>query len=296
MKNLLLLFAVVALVLCGSVPLFAQIPNAGFETWNGSLLSGWILSNVPGTPGITAGTPAHTGNYALKGAVVSIPGYPIALPVTALTQPFFPWNVRSASLTGWYQFFPASGSTDSVIITTLLSRGTSTNGIAAGAVKLGSTGSTYKQFTVPIYWGASGTPDSASISISIAASQGSVTIGSYFLIDDLAFAGVATATAVNDQISSTPQAFELQQNYPNPFNPSTRIDFSVAQPGFIELKVYNVLGSEVATLVNEHMSAGRYGVNWNAAGLSSGVYLYRMTVSSEQGMLFGNVKRLVLLK
>jgi hypothetical protein len=116
------------------------------------------------------------------------------------------------------------------------------------------------------------------------------------LIDDLAFAGIAQTTAVNDQGSSTPQTFELQQNYPNPFNPSTNISFSVAQPGHVTLKVYSVLGVQVASLVDEQKAAGNFRVTWNAAGLPSGMYLYRLSAASEKGVLFDQSKKLVLLK
>jgi hypothetical protein len=81
-----------------------------------------------------------------------------------------------------------------------------------------------------------------------------------------------------------PETFSLSQNYPNPFNPSTRISFSVPASsagrqgsGLVSLKVFDVLGREVATLVNENLSAGSYEVTFDARGLASGVYLYRLT-------------------
>jgi hypothetical protein len=88
----------------------------------------------------------------------------------------------------------------------------------------------------------------------------------------------------------------LQQNYPNPFNPSTSIRFSVAQSGHVSLKVYNVLGVEVASLVNEQKGAGTFSVKWNAGGLPSGMYLYRLSETSDDGQVFEQAKKLVLLK
>ncbi len=73
-----------------------------------------------------------------------------------------------------------------------------------------------------------------------------------------------------------PADFQLFQNYPNPFNPTTTIEFTIAKTGWITLKVYNVLGEEVAELVAENLSAGSYKYNWNASGLASGVYFYRL--------------------
>jgi hypothetical protein len=300
MKNPLLFFAVVALVICSSVPLFAQIPDAGFETWNVGVPTGWVTDNIPLFPTVGPSSSAHSGSFAAKGTVVAIQGTSVPMPPILVTQPAFPWKTRSASLTGYYQFFPQSSQDSLFIIVIFYGGGSGVSGIAAGGIALGSS-SSYKQFTAPIFYGVPTAPDSAQISIVIAQSNPNnhtavASVGSYFLIDDLAFAGIAQTTAVNDQSSSIPEVFELQQNYPNPFNPSTRIRFSVAQPGHVSLKVYNVLGVEVASLVNEQKEAGTFSVNWNAVGLPSGIYYYRMSVHSEQGTLFGDVKRLVLLK
>jgi hypothetical protein len=85
--------------------------------------------------------------------------------------------------------------------------------------------------------------------------------------------------------------FSLGQNYPNPFNPETKIGFGVSGSGFVSLKVFDVLGREVATLVNEEMRAGRYERTLNANGLSSGIYFYRLRAGS-----FVETKKLVVLK
>jgi hypothetical protein len=91
--------------------------------------------------------------------------------------------------------------------------------------------------------------------------------------------GTLTSVRLSDQ---TPASFSLEQNYPNPFNPSTKIKFSIPSVGAehvqpVQLKVFDVLGREVATLVNENLNAGSYQVTFNAEGLASGVYLYRLT-------------------
>jgi hypothetical protein len=88
-----------------------------------------------------------------------------------------------------------------------------------------------------------------------------------------------------------PLTYWLEQNYPNPFNPSTRISFSVRGSGFVSLKVYDVLGREVRTLVNEDLQPGSYEVTFNADGLASGVYLYRLRAGT-----FTQTKRMVLLR
>ncbi|MBE2190140.1 MAG: T9SS type A sorting domain-containing protein, partial [Candidatus Kapabacteria bacterium] len=74
----------------------------------------------------------------------------------------------------------------------------------------------------------------------------------------------------------TPTKFSLSQNYPNPFNPTTNLEFGISELGFVSLKVFDVSGKEVATLVNETRPAGYYNVNFNATSLPSGVYYYRL--------------------
>lgn len=83
-----------------------------------------------------------------------------------------------------------------------------------------------------------------------------------------------------DEAQGLPREFSLSQNYPNPFNPSTTITFAVPKSGFVELKVYDILGREVATLVNERLEPGWHTATWDAAGFASGVYLYRMKAGS----------------
>ncbi len=89
----------------------------------------------------------------------------------------------------------------------------------------------------------------------------------------------------------TPRDFYISQNYPNPFNPTTIINYSVPTRTFVSLKVFDILGREVKTLVNEEISAGNYSVNFNGANLSSGVYFYSISAG-----IFKQVKKLILLK
>ena len=91
--------------------------------------------------------------------------------------------------------------------------------------------------------------------------------------------------------NQTPISFSLQQNYPNPFNPTTVIRYQVAKAGIVRLKVYDVLGREVATLVNDVKPAGSYTASFHAAAVPSGVYFYRLQSAS-----FTDTKRLVVLK
>jgi plastocyanin len=100
------------------------------------------------------------------------------------------------------------------------------------------------------------------------------------------------ATGVeNTQSSMQPDAFILEQNYPNPFNPTTNIRFQLPANSFTTLKIFNMIGQEVATLVSEIMPAGTYSRQWNAANMPSGFYFYRL-----QAGLYTETKRLVLLR
>ncbi|MBL7960547.1 fibronectin type III domain-containing protein, partial [bacterium] len=112
------------------------------------------------------------------------------------------------------------------------------------------------------------------------------------------FAGSADWVEQNVQQleKELPQTFALHQNYPNPFNPTTRIAFDVAQSGNVKIKIYNVLGQEVATVVNRYYETGRYNIEWNGRDdmgrqLSSGVYIYRL----ETGKV-SRVKKMLLVK
>jgi len=90
---------------------------------------------------------------------------------------------------------------------------------------------------------------------------------------------------------SMPAKFELEQNYPNPFNPSTVISYKVSMNSPVTLKVYDVLGREVATLVNEKKAPGQYSVRFDGSGLASGVYFYRLSAGN-----FSSTKKLLLMK
>ncbi|MFH0735499.1 MAG: T9SS type A sorting domain-containing protein [bacterium] len=97
-------------------------------------------------------------------------------------------------------------------------------------------------------------------------------------------------TEVGEELN-TLNSFILNQNYPNPFNPSTTFSFSLPEKEFVTLKIYDVLGKEITTLVNEELNAGSYKNDWNAANLSSGIYFYRL-----QAGKFSETKKLMLVK
>jgi len=117
--------------------------------------------------------------------------------------------------------------------------------------------------------------------------------GKYFYrIKQTDFNGNFEYFNLNNEVNiGIPSMFDLSQNYPNPFNPSTNLEFGISDLGFVSLKVYNASGEEVATLVNEVKAAGYYTVNFNASGLSSGIYFYTLQVNN-----FTATKKMLLVK
>jgi hypothetical protein len=105
-----------------------------------------------------------------------------------------------------------------------------------------------------------------------------------------ALTGVSTGLMEKEE-ASLPTQFHLQQNYPNPFNPITNIEFSLPEAVEVNLKVLNILGEEVATLVSEQLGAGQYTYEWDASSFPSGLYLYRLSAGS-----FVETKKMVLIK
>ncbi len=99
----------------------------------------------------------------------------------------------------------------------------------------------------------------------------------------------------NEVIIGIPTKYDLSQNYPNPFNPSTKINYDLPSDGLVSIKLFDMAGKEVAVLVNEVRTAGYHTVDFNASNLSSGVYIYRITVDSD-GNKFSAVKKMMLVK
>jgi len=105
---------------------------------------------------------------------------------------------------------------------------------------------------------------------------------------------IQTLAGVSTNISSNTiklDKYELSQNYPNPFNPSTTIEFSIPKVEFVTLKIYNLLGQEMATLVSDKLAPDNYKYIWDASGLVSGIYYYKIEAGK-----FQNVKKLILLR
>jgi Peptidase family M1 domain/Peptidase M1 N-terminal domain/Secretion system C-terminal sorting domain len=113
----------------------------------------------------------------------------------------------------------------------------------------------------------------------------------YYRLKQIDFNGTFSYSDVIEINGVTVTTIELEQNYPNPFNPSTKIKYQIADAGFVNLRVYDVLGNEVSTLINKDMQAGSYEVEFNASNLPSGIYYYTLNTGS-----YSQTKKMILLK
>jgi plastocyanin len=108
---------------------------------------------------------------------------------------------------------------------------------------------------------------------------------------------VSATVGVKDKLTTIPTEYNLYQNYPNPFNPTTTIRYSIPFTSNVGIKIYNILGQQVANLVNKIHSPGVYEFNWNASKLASGIYIYLVEAKSMDGkQSYRNIKKMVLLK
>ena len=111
------------------------------------------------------------------------------------------------------------------------------------------------------------------------------------MVKDGVVYGDTTLTDVGDENNSIPTVYRLEHNYPNPFNPTTKISWQSPSAGHQTLKVYDVLGNEVITLVDEYRNTGSYELDFDASNLSSGVYFYQLKAGD-----FISTQKMILIK
>jgi hypothetical protein len=267
-----------------TISIHAQIPNNSFEDWANGDPVGWSTLDILGDA-VSQSSESHSGSSAAKLQIIDFNGSAIPL---LLTTNNIIVTENYGSLTGYYKFAPADAN-EIVSVAVLMSHGSSI--VGGGSIDIKQAVSSYTQFAVPIdYIPGTLTADTAYIQFTVAdTSEYNGGIGTYALIDDLSFGG---AVGVEDRNNITSlNNFELEQNYPNPFNPSTNISYKIHEAGNVSLKVYNVLGTEVATLVDEYKPAGSYTIKFNASNISSGIYFYKLTTGN-----YSEIKKMTLLK
>lgn len=268
----------------------AQVPNGDFENWTNGMPDSWIAVNVPGYETVTQTTFSYSG-YALEGQVVSYLGFGNLTPVVISENgngQGFPISQSYKSLKGYYAFKPQGG--DLINVTVLLSDANS-SGVAGGAIQISNASDNYIPFAVPIFYTQSGgAPTFCIITFAVSGpSSGSdVHANTQMFIDHLELS-MDDVSGVEDKVSQLD--FALNQNYPNPFNPTTVISYQIPVTSQVSLKVYDVIGNEVAALVNKVEPAGKYEVTFNAANLPSGIYFYQLKTDG-----FNVVKKMTLLR
>ena len=153
-------------------------------------------------------------------------------------------------------------------------------------------------------YGVIGSPSVLNDFISINTSSGVGTvIGSigYKNVIGLTYSRVTTGVEDENNYEVTPTNYVLRQNYPNPFNPTTKIDFSLPTTADVKLVVYNLLGQELVTLIDNEMTSGNHSITWDAREangnkLTSGIYFYKLTATGINGSEFQDVKKMILMK
>ena len=121
--------------------------------------------------------------------------------------------------------------------------------------------------------------------------------GTYeYRLKQIDFEGTFAYSVIIEAEVIVPNVYAMAQNYPNPFNPSTKINFSLAVDSKVSLKIFDVLGQEIITLVNEDLSAGTYNYDFNATNINSGVYFYKIEAVGVNGAKFIDIKKMMLLK
>ena len=270
-----------------STTAFAQIPNASFEDWSGNTPAGWLAGNSESYIFVTPSSNSHSGSSSARLETKTFSGVLIQAIVSAGSDGSgFPVSERYGQVSLYYKFHKTVSSAE-LIISVGFKKGE--DGIGAGVVSLHYEKNEYTPITVPVHYINNEVPDIAVITIMVTDENMSTAAnGSYAEIDDISFDPLVTG--VKDE-SASPKSYSLEQNFPNPFNPSTTIKYSVAETGNTTIKVYNILGSEIATLLNEVKQPGNYELNFNAAELPSGTYFYSIESNN-----FRQVKKMILMK
>jgi Secretion system C-terminal sorting domain len=253
--------------------LMAQPLNNSFEDWNSFDPVNWFSTDDGGGyDGITESSDAHDGSSSVRMEVIDIGGFGLPPYLFSLDDNgnYHPVSQKHGSFKGWYKFSPQANDAIYIIVAMLNSDST---GIGGGALTIQNAASNWTEFDIPLYYNP-GSPDPVATLLTIYISNGTGfgNIGSFALIDHLSF----TDPSAVEKINGLPNDFSLSQNYPNPFNPTTNIEYTIPEASFVQLKVYDILGNQVADLVNEEQTAGTYRADFTADNLSSGFYIAQL--------------------
>jgi hypothetical protein len=287
MKILIKLFIALLISLFIIDKSLAQIPSYSFENWSADSPDGWITNNISGF--LTPVTKSNVFNSGASSAKMEM-----MTSIFGLLQPVLnagplgigiPISTRFSTINFYYKYAPTASTVYFVMSVSMMKGGQYIGG-AAGKIK--NTAATFTKFSVPISYLNSQVPDAATIYITLIDSfLNASDAGTYALIDDIYFDQLSDVSEIGD----FPKEFSLEQNYPNPFNPSTKICWQIPIGGWQTLKVYDLLGNETATLVNEYRPAGTYEIEFEAAAIPTGVYFYQLKAEN-----FIETKKMILLR
>jgi hypothetical protein len=284
-------FLTIAL-LCATLLSAQNVPNGSFEEWLDDEPVSWTTNNLPGVTTLSQTLPGRTGSYAIKGQAVEVNRENIGPNLIAgLDGLGIPMSQNWNKLTFYYKF--DNGKNDRLIVALTIADENYAS-IGAGSWEGDEDVGTFTKVIVPIEYTSTGTAAFANIQFITLdeAGAGAPSTDSWFIVDDIEF-------ELTTDVQTTPvlpEKFGLDPNYPNPFNPETTIKYQLAKSSQVRLVIYNQLGQEVATLVNELQNAGVKTVAWNGKDnfgidVSSGVYFYRIVAGD-----FVASKKMMLLK
>jgi hypothetical protein len=270
-------FFTISFVLLFQLPLSAQeIPNSGFENWDGGTGEpiDWLTNNpLSGQGTVFQSLNSHSGMWSAALRVQSVGGFPLFPVLSAGADGMgIPVTQRYEALNGFYEFTPDTGDIFSVAVQ-MWSGGAQGTLIGSGVFISTIDPGNWTQFSAPINYSQPGIPDWCTIIFTVLTKGNILTTA---VVDDLSFGSASSV----EQIEGDPKNYNLSQNYPNPFNPTTNIEYSIPEASYVQLKIYDILGNEVATLVNEEQSAGTYRADFNGDGLASGLYIAQLTTAN----------------
>lgn len=296
MKKKYLLILTLIFSVLGSALTHSQILNSSFESWNSGLPDNWSASIIPGLLNtVTQTSDSHDGSSAIKLEIIDYQGFPF--PALLQTQNADLSNfghavsVRYSKIKGYFKL-DLRGAAQFVINLAMYDE--SMQPIGGGILRTSNSSVNWSQIEVPIEYFDEKVPSFIHLAFAIFDSTDNDpnAIGSSVIIDHI-IADAATGVKDND---NAPLIYSLNQNYPNPFNPTTSIRYSIADNVNNELQevrlvVFDAIGREIATLVNETQQPGNYEVEFDASRLTSGAYFYRIQAGE-----FVETKKMILMK
>jgi hypothetical protein len=252
--------------------IFAQIPNAGFETWSGSDPSNWQTSNNNSASviNVTQVSPGHSGTNAMKMAAWTYQGFVFSAVATCpATGNFFIYAGHPLSFTGWYKSNLVNG--DRVTFNAVLQQNNTS--IAAAGFTVTNTTSVFQQFTGSFTYSGSQNSDSAAIAIGLFTSSGGASglnAASYIIIDDLQFS--ATPAGIHELSAEKEDLLTVAMD----LSGDVRVIYSVTGRNKTKLSLYDITGKMIKVLVDEEQGKGTYRTFVSTEDLTKGLYFIRL--------------------